>query len=90
VILIRQVGAQLERFCKKSGNFLPLLGWQAFWACLNSNVVEFRIHRTPVMCTLILDAENSFLSKKIHNIDKNTYTDIQFWSYSLTPKQAFF
>ena len=42
------------------------------------------------MCTLILDAENSFLSKKIHNIDKNTYTDIQFWSYSLTPKQAFF
>jgi hypothetical protein len=26
VIMIRQGGAQLEGFCQKSGNFLPLLG----------------------------------------------------------------
>jgi hypothetical protein len=30
VIMIRQSGAQLERFCQKSGNFLPLWSWQVF------------------------------------------------------------
>jgi hypothetical protein len=39
--MIRQGGAQLEGFCQKSGNFLPLWVWQAFWAYQNTNFVEF-------------------------------------------------
>jgi hypothetical protein len=41
VIMIRQGGAQLEGFCQKSGNFLPLLGWSVFWVYQNINFVEF-------------------------------------------------
>jgi hypothetical protein len=38
--MIRQGGAQLERFCQKSGNFLPLWGWPVFWAYLHTHLIE--------------------------------------------------
>jgi hypothetical protein len=37
--MIRQGGAQLEGFCQKSGNFLPLLGLLIFWVYQNTNFV---------------------------------------------------
>jgi hypothetical protein len=41
VVMIRQGGAQLEGFCQKSGNFLPICVLQGFWAYQNTNFIEF-------------------------------------------------
>jgi hypothetical protein len=41
VNMIRQGGPQLEGFCQKSGNFLPLWRWQVFRAYLNTRFIEF-------------------------------------------------